>query len=277
MRKRSGFDCACSDHRNRAGLDRTPRMSPESWGRNRQEGRWDCHVRLASGSGPPAWEDEPWLKAWLSDRLGVDYFSDVALVTYGTRGCVAESVQLGPDHPLDLRCFRPLVLTEVRLTHLEGLKSLRSLNLAGTDVSDKDLASLKSLNCLEDVWLDNTGVRGVGLAYLKGLSSLRTLSLWHAPLNDEALTHLEDLPQLRCLCLDGTPITDAAMVHLETLQRLERLFLKGTRVTDAGVAHLENFCGFEICRWRRRRLPTPVSSTCEDWVTCSISIFAIRG
>ena len=61
--------------------------------------------------------------------------------------------------------------------HLEGLASLRTLDLSLTDVTDAGLAYLNELTILHTLDLSLTDVSDAGLAHLKGLTNLQDLYL----------------------------------------------------------------------------------------------------
>src|SRR5713101_3173905 len=78
-------------------------------------------------NGRPNSDGEPWGRAWLTKQLGVDYFGNITLVTYGARGFFREAIQIGPDHPLDDRIPGGSPLTDLGIKHLEGVTYLESL------------------------------------------------------------------------------------------------------------------------------------------------------
>src|SRR5205807_2364606 len=80
---------------------------------------------------------------------------------------------------------------------LTGLKSLRRLSLARTEVGDDRLRRLAPLSGLEELDLSGTPVTGSGLGAIAGLRELRTLRLNGAALTDDGATGLAALPQLR--------------------------------------------------------------------------------
>jgi len=100
------------------------------------------------------------------------------------------------------------------------LTQLRTLNMAGSDVTDdaaKHLVSLKNLRALD-------------------LEICEQIS-------DESMPHVSQLPQLRFLNLKKTAfeklkITNQALVALSAIQSLEYLNLYGNSVSDDGMPHL---------------------------------------
>jgi internalin A len=193
-------------------------------------------------------------------------------------GIVAEIERIGGEVTIDADGSDRSV-TEVRLTcceltdgwlkRLEGLTSLRSLSLNGTNVSDDGLEHVKRISSLEDLSLYGTLVTDAGLAHLKELPSLRSLNLTSsdqgsgppgapkayssnglsrpdAPprphgiiVTDVGLKHLQGLTGLQSLQLQNTQITDAGLRSLAELTNLGTLDLRNTAVTDAGLEHLK--------------------------------------
>lgn len=104
--------------------------------------------RLAESSEPPG-------PAWLRERLGVDYLSDVVGVDlfYATDADLAEIARLPELRRLYLA--RAVDVTDAGLAHLEGLQQLRLLILDDADqVTDQGLRSIGRLKSLVLVELD---------------------------------------------------------------------------------------------------------------------------
>jgi hypothetical protein len=87
-----------------------------------------------------------------------------------------------------------------------------SLNLRGTEVTDKGLESLKDLKSLVRLHLERTKVTDAGLPNLAGLDNLEYLNLY------------------------GTEITDAGLQSLAGLKKLKKLYVWQTKVTEEGQA-----------------------------------------
>ena len=101
------------------------------------------------------------------------------------------------------------------LALMKGLKSVLSLHLGGTDMTDE------------------------GLRHLAGLTSLKRLHLEKTKLSDAGLAHLAKLESLSYLNLYGTAVTDAGLEHLAGLKNLKNLYLWQTKVTTGGVEKLQ--------------------------------------
>jgi hypothetical protein len=74
-------------------------------------------------------------------------------------------------------------LAEIRA--LGGIAEPKSVDLTGTNVSDKDLVSLKALPALERLYLNNTAITDAGLPYLAELKNLKYLSLFGTKVKDK--------------------------------------------------------------------------------------------
>jgi hypothetical protein len=156
-------------------------------------------------------------------------------------------------------------ITDAHLEHLEGLTTLRSLNLyrtrvtggglahllpltklqyldlASTYVQDPGLLFVARLPELENLQLRSTAITDKGLAHLKRLTNLKTLSLFQCfKITDEGLLHLKGLSRLNNLDLSYCgEITDQGLAHLKALTSLESLNVRGTKVTQAGMDDLK--------------------------------------
>jgi hypothetical protein len=140
-----------------------------------------------------------------------------------------------PDAPiisLDLHRTR---VTDVDLSLMEGLTSLRRLNLYGTGISESGPASLSGLTGLHVLHLNDTATTDASMQYLSGLTSLKELTLYHTRVTDQGLVYLGQLTSLQSLSLGGTGISDRGLQHLKTLRNRKELVLSGTAVTDAGI------------------------------------------
>lgn len=125
---------------------------------------------------------------------------------------------------------------------LLGRRSLRSLDLSDSSLSDAELlelrTNLEALSGLDRLVLAQTLVRGPGLAALQNLRGLQSLDLRQSPVADDGLERLRPLSGLQRLGLAGTRITDAGVRHLEALDNLHVLWLGRTRITDACIPQL---------------------------------------
>ena len=126
-----------------------------------------------------------------------------------------------------------------RLRDAKGVSQLRTLSIAGSQVTDAGLKHLKGLTQLEELSLQGTQVTGAGLEHLKGLTQLRLLDLRDTQVTGAGPVNLKGLAQLQILDLRDTQVTDAGLANLKGLTRLWVLCLQGTQVTYTGCAELK--------------------------------------
>ena len=100
---------------------------------------------------------------------------------------------------------------------LKKLPNVVSLNLGGTDVTDKGLTHLASLTSLTRLHLEKARVSDSGLAHLKNLRGLTYLNLYGTNVSDEGLRHLEGFKNLRKLYLWQTKATPAGVKKLQQI------------------------------------------------------------
>lgn len=125
-------------------------------------------------------------------RVGLPiYRQHVAVQEIERLGGTADCVHVGPQWLRDrvgderMRLFDKVVnvrlsetqATDATLRKINGLTSLRWLDLDGTQVTDSGLAHLRGIRNLKWLWLQNTRVTDAGLAHLKGLPNLELLDL----------------------------------------------------------------------------------------------------
>jgi YHS domain-containing protein len=114
-----------------------------------------------------------------------------------------------------------------------------SLNMAGKQATDDDLAQLKNLPKISQLNLANTAVTDAGLANIANLTNLTHLHLEKTAITDSGLANLKNLSNLVYLNLYSTNITDAGLANLSGLKNLQRLYLWQTKVTAAGADSLK--------------------------------------
>lgn len=156
-----------------------------------------------------------------------------------------------------------LRLTGTSLEPLLGLlpDGLVALHAEHTSVRDDDLRHLQGMTSLRFIDLTGTRVTDAGLVHLLGASDLEILVLWDTVVSDDALALLSRFPSLRHLGLGNTLVTDAGLCHLARLRRLRLLQLSGTNVEGDGLRHLHGLPELEMVTlpWKvrgghRRRL-----------------------
>lgn len=143
---------------------------------------------------------------WLREWIGIDYFSDVAVVY------IYEN-QVDDLSPLkDLTNLERLLLKNSPVSDispLAGLTNLTSVDLSATQVSD--LSPMKRWDNLEMLWLNNTPVKD--LSSLKNMSNLEDLFLENTQVTD--LSPLKDLPKLEWLYIEGAQVSEEEIQNLK--------------------------------------------------------------
>jgi hypothetical protein len=210
--------------------------------------QWNDHGYIES--------DKPWAPRWLVNWIGPHYFGRVNCVRFFP----IEARRANDDLAVISRLYRleeldlhGAYVTNAALAHLEGMTSLRRLELELRAVSDLDLggvsdagiAHLAGLTNLQTLNLRANRLSDAGIAHLAGLTNLQTLDLGGGEFSDAGIAHLRGLTNLRELWLHGTKISDVGMAHLRGLTNLQSLWLISTRIGDAGVAHLRGLTNLQ--------------------------------
>ncbi|XP_074477765.1 uncharacterized protein LOC141759525 [Sebastes fasciatus] len=128
-------------------------------------------------------------------------------------------------------------LTDSCLQHITGLKSLCSLSLDHTKVTDTGMVLyLQSApSCLSQLSLNQTAVTEATLAVLPTcVPQLRLLSIKQTQVRD--VSALAELSSLQTLNLDGTGVSESSLGHLATHPALSSLSLAGIAVADGNHA-----------------------------------------
>jgi hypothetical protein len=195
---------------------------------------------------------EPGGPAWLRDLVGAEsmgIFDRLTVLDIYDPKIPIKSGRMN-DQVTDKWLERIAGLPDVRSLNLQSaaiqgpglryvgtLKSLDTLNLTLTPISDPPLVQLKGLTNLRSLYLASTKVKGEGLRHLK-LTRLENLNLHSAPVNDAGLEQIGLLTSLERLEIVHTHFTDKGAVHLRNLTRLRRLQLGSPEGTGASLAHL---------------------------------------
>jgi hypothetical protein len=124
------------------------------------------------------------------------------------------------------------------LNRLAAIRSLRTLNLSGPNMTDARLKELAGLKGLETLNLRHTEVTDEGMKDLAKMQALQELDVSWTKVTDAALKDLADLPALQKLDLRENKVTDAGLKDLAGLKTLQTLNLSSTGVTDAGLKDL---------------------------------------
>jgi hypothetical protein len=197
---------------------------------------------------------------WLLDLFG----EDVLLVSgkHGTVGGKGNGYYVEPltklDHLEGLYFGGWADITPTDADHLLKAKGLRSVTigksrLKDAGLTDAGLANLSRVGSIEELELDGTQVSDKSLASLRQLRKLKSLRLLrNRNLTDEAMREIGGIATLESLtvnCLDRmlgsqrilvpNPITDAGLVHLKTCTNLHELVLDNTWVSGTAFAQLK--------------------------------------
>jgi Leucine-rich repeat (LRR) protein len=148
----------------------------------------------------------------------------------------------------NLRAISGMPATDEWLKELHGLKSLETLDLSHSKVSDD---GIKELRFFRNLWaLDLEGTRRVthvGLSRLNELRNLRSLRIGFRKIGDKDIRALNQLESLQFLDLRDAELTDGRIEELRSLRGLRGLVLvNNPAITDDGIAALKNLTRLEI-------------------------------
>jgi uncharacterized protein YjbI with pentapeptide repeats len=133
-------------------------------------------------------------------------------------------------------------VTDADLTQLKLFSgSVLTLDLSGTQITDRALASVAELKYLSYLDLSRTAITDQGLALLPQSDqkwALLELNLSQTQITDEGLRHLQGRKRMRKLDLSGTDVSDGGLIHLRQMKNLRELSLAATNVTGSGLPHL---------------------------------------
>lgn len=196
-------------------------------------------IKFNEGSAVPRIDD-----AGLAHLAGLTRLRSLRLEGFSIRaGSLDFLERMSGLEVLEIEQFSPRDPSFAR--KIASLPRLRELSLAGTRITDDQLADLSKAPGLEHLYFDGEALTDAGLAHLatmKGLKSLH-LGLRCPKVTDAGLAHLAKLDRLEALSLSGASVTDAGLAHLSGLTALRELSLKTMPITDAGLAHLSKLIG----------------------------------
>jgi hypothetical protein len=123
---------------------------------------------------------------------------------------------------------------------LPEVKGRNAIELPDT-VTDQDLEQLHALDNLDPVCLQLRGsqITGRGLASLTRLRSLCILVLHSTSIKDDDLQTLQAFPKLETLNLDGSKIGAPALEHLKKLPALRCVSLRFTSLPAEAVLRFQ--------------------------------------
>lgn len=155
---------------------------------------------------------------------------------------------------------------DTRLTNLERIQSLTTLNLDNITVKESDIhsfAKLQNLECLTMCGIDATkngilkfakfkklkvlhlgSILNINKDSFRALSELKQLQeckfsicgMWHDDI--AGLEYLKNLNSLKDLAVQTNQFDDKTLIYIQDLPHLTRLDLTGSSVTDAGLEKL---------------------------------------
>jgi len=131
--------------------------------------------------------------------------------------------------------------------------SVIGVNLAGTNVSDGDLARLAELAQLRILSLDETTVGNAGLKRVARLRHVEELSLRDTAVTDTGLECLTGFTSLRLVDLMGTKVSDRGLMQFAGLPNLIQVRLVDTHVTEQGVRRFKDAAPTVIVQTESRR------------------------
>ena len=181
---------------------------------------------------------------------------DLSLTYVSDRG--VEQVK-ALDQLEDLNLYASEFVTDAALAFLRGHRSLKALNLRGTDVTDTALSYVSDLPQLKALDISFTQISDVGLEHLASLAQLEELKLGGNKISGVGLHVLKLLPKLRSLSFYGIQrrnagwcwapvVTDIELETIALLVNLEELnigfgvALGAPRPSDLGPADGEAEC-----------------------------------
>lgn len=128
-------------------------------------------------------------------------------------------------------------ISDASMKALAALPALKNLHLPAT-IGDSGAESLAQSKSIEDLDLSYTSISARALKALAALKTLSTLYVNDTTLNDDSMVEVQNLKNLKVLFLNGTQITDKSVEHLSEASQLEHLELRDTKITEIGIARL---------------------------------------
>lgn len=131
------------------------------------------------------------------------------------------------------------------LEKLAGLPDLRSLDIANMDVRGPGLSAVGTLRTLESLNLTLTPVTDEPLGALAGLTGLKILGLASTKSTGTGMERLQTLRKLENLNFHSCPVTDAGLQGIGKMSSLLRLEIVHTQFSDAGTPALSGLVNLE--------------------------------
>jgi len=162
-----------------------------------------------------------------------------------------EITDAGIAYLKDLKSLEELILpytglTDVSLSGLVGLDSLKKLEAYGDGISDKGMAELAKLKSLEELGLRSDNITDAGMVTLSGFAGLKSLELNDCNITDAGLAHISKLKKLKRISITKTQITGEGLVVLKELPLLSELTFAFMTFGEKGLSRLEGLHSLEI-------------------------------
>lgn len=144
-------------------------------------------------------------------------------------------------HNLDYVDLSGNVFVDYAFYQLRHLVYLRTLYLANTAVTDRDMKTLAGMTKLEELNLSGTIVSDEGIVHLVGLSQLHSLNLSYTQVSSSSMPYISKLTQLCELDLSGVSLSDEGVQHLANLVKLQKLCFKYSNDSAENLHVLRSF------------------------------------
>lgn len=199
-------------------------------------------------SSPTNWSSSTWLlnlppvlqylslDGYKITNTSVAQLSHCITLRHTLRALYLEGSSLTDAGLSHLTCFTlrtlqlPSSTTDVGLSYLSNMTTLRNLNLEDTLVSDVGLAYLTNLSKLKRLSIrECEKITDDGLLNLNGINSLNALDLTYCKITDNGILNLIGLASLQILDLSWcTQLTDKVFLSLHAHPKLQVLNLYGS-------------------------------------------------
>lgn len=132
------------------------------------------------------------------------------------------------------------------LQRIEGIRSLRSLDLIYAKITNAGIESIRKLERLKTLDLGAClNISDDGLKHLKGMGRLEVLRIWDTAVTDGCFAYMKGLAHLRELYMSGTKITGTGLSYLKRLRNMEGVDLRATQLSDAGLKALSTVASLQ--------------------------------
>jgi hypothetical protein len=136
--------------------------------------------------------------------------------------------------------YKRLYLTEESLNDIGKMSKLKKLSLEDSQFEDEHLEHLLELP-LTSINVSGTNLTDKGVSYLSALKKLVSIDLGSTNLTDKCMHDIAAMPRLSRINLDHTNIGDPGLEILAANPRIQYLSLLDTKISAAGVESLLNF------------------------------------